>query len=84
MMASVPTTELFAYHLADVADLNHVANNGFDVKHAKGFKHGRGVYFSEYPVCKIGYEGSGLILCRVMPGKEKFEDSINLEHISFW
>ena len=77
-MASVPAGEMFAYHVGDVNDVDHVANNGFDVKHAKGFRFGRGVYFSEHPACKIGYEGSGLILCRLMPGNEMLDDSTKL------
>lgn len=41
----------------------------FQVRYATRQAYGRGIYFSEFPDVSIGY-GSGLLLCRVLPGRE--------------
>ena len=48
------------------------------VENASGFSFGRGIYFSEYPDVELGYIGSGLLVCKVMPGNEYLDKSYRL------
>ena len=45
------------------------SSSSYQQVHAKGQKHGPGNYFSEIPNISMAY-GSGLILFRVLPGRE--------------
>ena len=68
-----PSNEILAYHGTKVENIDSILKNNLQLQYAKRQAHGKGIYFSEFPDVSIGY-GQGLLLCRLLPGKE-FVDS---------
>ncbi|XP_046848921.1 NFX1-type zinc finger-containing protein 1-like [Xenia sp. Carnegie-2017] len=69
----IPDNEILVYHGTDKKNIDSILKNNLQVSLAERQKYGRGNYFSEFPEVSIGY-GDGLLLCRILPGKE-FVDS---------
>ena len=65
----IPDGEILAYHGTDPVNIDSILKNNLKLEFAKRQLHGKGNYFSEYPGVSIGY-GRGLLLCRILPGKE--------------
>ncbi|XP_028413034.1 NFX1-type zinc finger-containing protein 1-like [Dendronephthya gigantea] len=72
-LMGIPDDEILAYHGTDKANIDSILKTNLQLSFARRQAHGRGNYFSEFPNVSLGY-GDGLILCRVLPGKE-FVDS---------
>ena len=70
---SIPDKEILAYHGTDKNNIDSILKNNLQLSYAKRQRYGRGNYFSEFPSISLGY-GDGLLLCRILPGKE-FVDS---------
>ena len=68
------TEEILAFHGTDISNVENILNTNLDPHRSPkhGLRHGKGCYFSEFPDFSQNY-GKGLILFRVLPGKE-FED----------
>ena len=68
------TEEILAFHGTDISNVESILNLNLDPHRSPkhGLLYGRGCYFSEFPDFSRKY-GEGLILFRVLPGKE-FED----------
>ncbi|XP_046847639.1 uncharacterized protein LOC124441242 [Xenia sp. Carnegie-2017] len=69
----IPDKEILAYHGTDKKNIDSILKNNLQLNFARRQAYGRGNYFSEFPEVSIGY-GDGLLLCRILPGKE-YEDS---------
>ena len=70
----VSSKEILAYHGTSSVNIDSILRDNLDPTRAPahGRAHGDGCYFSELPTTSIGY-GDGLILFRVLPGKEHDE-----------
>ena len=79
-MNNISTNEIYVYHKCEISidDKEQVVHYNLKAENASGFTFGRGIYFSEYPDLKIGLSVSGLLLCKVMPGKEYLDQSYRL------
>ena len=79
-MKKVSTKEIFVYHKCSLPpeDKIQLIHHNLQVENASGFTYGRGIYFSEYPDVELGFIGSGLLLCKVMPGNEYLDKSYRL------
>ena len=79
-MNNIPTNEVYVYHKCKVSteDVEEIINNNLKVENTSGYTFGRGIYLSEYPELEIGYSDSGLLLCKVLPGKEYLDKSYRL------
>ena len=68
------TEEIYAFHGTDISNVESILKLNLDPHRSpkNGLRYGRGCYFSEFPDFSRNY-GEGLILFRVLPGKE-FED----------
>ncbi len=63
----VPDDEIWGYHGTDPGNIDSILTTNLNRK--VGQAHGPGFYFSEFPdVCR-GY-GAGLIMFRLLPGRE--------------
>ncbi|XP_046849228.1 NFX1-type zinc finger-containing protein 1-like [Xenia sp. Carnegie-2017] len=69
----IPDNEILAYHGTDKNNIPSILQNNLQLSFARRQLYGEGNYFSEFPEVSIGY-GDGLLLCRILPGKE-FVDS---------
>ena len=71
------TEEILACHGTDISNVESILNLNLDPHRSpkNGLRYGKGCYFSEFPDFSRNY-GNGLILFRVLPGKE-FEDETN-------
>ena len=69
----IPDKEVLAYHGTDKANIQNILKSNLQLSYAKRQAYGKGNYFSEFPAISLGY-GDGLLLCRILPGKE-FVDS---------
>ena len=71
------TEEILAFHGTDISNVDSILNLNLDPHRSPkhGLLYGKGCYFSEFPDFSQKY-GKGLILFRVLPGKE-FEDETN-------
>jgi hypothetical protein len=69
----IPDQEILAYHGTDKGNISSILKTNLQLSYARRQAYGRGNYFSEFPAVSLGY-GDGLLLCRVLPGKE-FVDS---------
>ncbi|XP_046847641.1 NFX1-type zinc finger-containing protein 1-like [Xenia sp. Carnegie-2017] len=70
----IPDKEILAYHGTDKKNIDSILKNNLQLKFARRQAYGRGNYFSEFPEVSIGY-GDGLLLCRIIPGKEFVDTS---------
>ena len=79
-MNNISTKEIYAYHKCSLPseDKTELINHNLQVENATGFTFGRGIYFSEYPDIELGLIGSGLLMCKVMPGNEYLDKSYRL------
>jgi hypothetical protein len=69
----IPDREILAYHGTNKANIPSILQTNLQLSFARRQAYGRGNYFSEFPAVSLGY-GDGLLLCRILPGKE-FVDS---------
>ena len=71
LTCGVSSKEILAYHGTSSVNIDSILRDNLDPTRAAahGRKHGDGCYFSEFPKTSIDY-GDGLILFRVLPGKE--------------
>jgi hypothetical protein len=76
-LLNIPDNEILAYHGTASANIDNILQNNLQVSYARRQAYGRGNYFSEFPAISLGY-GDGLLLCRILPGKE-FVDSSNCD-----
>lgn len=79
-MMGIPTKQFLAYHNASVttAEMKHIFRNNLRVQNASGFTNGRGVYFSENPDPEVARSTAGILVCKIMPGREYFDKSYRL------
>ncbi|XP_048576294.1 uncharacterized protein LOC5506123 [Nematostella vectensis] len=70
----IPDGEILAYHGTRSVNIDSILRNNLDIKFAQRQAYGRGNYFSEFPEISMGY-GDGLLLCRVLPGREWVDSS---------
>ena len=72
--ARVNDAEILAYHGTASTNIDSILRNNLDpnITPVNGRAHGKGSYFSEFPGTSLRYarNGGGLILFRVLPGKE--------------
>ena len=61
--------EILAYHGTDKKNIDSILRHNLQLSYAKRQAYGKGNYFSEFPSISLGY-GDGLLLCRILPGKE--------------
>ena len=66
----IPDQEILAYHGTDRANIDNILKTNLQLSYAKRQVHGKGNYFSEFPAVSLGYGDGGLLLCRILPGKE--------------
>ena len=79
-MNNISTKELYAFHKCSLPseDKTELINHNLQVENATGFTLGRGIYLSEYPDIELGYIGSGILMCKVMPGNEYLDKTYRL------
>ncbi|XP_028413718.1 NFX1-type zinc finger-containing protein 1-like [Dendronephthya gigantea] len=65
----IPDREILAYHGTAPNNIQSILQNNLQLSFARRQAYGRGNYFSEFPGISLGY-GHGLLLCRILPGKE--------------
>ena len=65
----IPDQEILAYHGTASANIASIVKTNLQLSYARRQAYGRGNYFSEFPRVSLAY-GDGLLLCRVLPGKE--------------
>ena len=70
--------EILAYHGTDPANIDSILKDNLQLIHAKRQVYGRGNYFSEFPSISLRY-GKGLLLCRILPGKEFVDSTLNVD-----
>ena len=70
----IPDKEILAYHGTDKKNIDSILKDNLQLSYAKRQAHGKGNYFSEYPSVSLDY-GDGLLLCRILPGKEFVDPS---------
>ena len=73
-MLNIPDNEILAYHGTASANIDSILKNNLQLRFARRQAYGIGNYFSEYPQISLGY-GDGLLLCRILPGKEYVDSS---------
>ena len=73
----IPDKEILAYHGTDPNNIDSILKSNLQLSYAKRQAYGKGNYFSEFPAVSLGY-GQGLLLCRILPGKE-YVDSTNCD-----
>ena len=73
----IPDQEILAYHGTDKKNIESILRSNLQLSYAKRQAYGKGNYFSEFPAVSFDY-GDGLLLCRVLPGKE-YVDSTNCD-----
>ena len=66
---SISDQEILAYHGTDKRNIDSILKHNLQLSYAKRQVYGKGNYFSEFPSISLGY-GDGLLLCRILPGKE--------------
>jgi hypothetical protein len=71
---SIPDDEILAYHGTDEKNINSILETNLQLGYARRQLYGKGNYFSEFPAISLGY-GDGLLLCRILPGTEKVDNS---------
>ena len=59
---------VLAFHGTQPYNVDQIMKENFRLDKIKRTAFGHGIYFSEFPDVSIGY-GTGLILCKVLPGK---------------
>ena len=64
-----PIDEILAYHGTAVENIDNILNCNLQISYSVRRAHGKGMYFSEFPNVSLRY-GQGLVLCRILPGKE--------------
>ena len=69
--------EILAYHGTASTNIDSILKSNLQLCFAKRQLYGKGNYFSEFPAVSLGY-GDGLLLCRILPGKE-YVDSSNCD-----
>ena len=72
----VESNEVLAFHGTRKCNMESILKENLQMKYAVGQAHGPGIYFSEFPDTSLGYGDGGLLLFRVLPGKE-FKDHGN-------
>ena len=65
----IPDKEILAYHGTEKANIHSILKSNLQLRYAKRQAYGKGNYFSEFPSVSLSY-GDGLLLCRILPGKE--------------
>ena len=70
----IPDDEILAYHGTDASNIDSILKTNLQLSYAKRQRYGRGNYFSEFPSISLAY-GNGLLLCRILPGKEFVDTS---------
>ena len=70
----IPHQEILAYHGTNRVNIPNILQTNLQLRYAQRQAYGRGNYFSEFPAVSLGYGDGGLLLCRILPGKE-FVDS---------
>ena len=70
----IPDRAILAYHGTNKANIPSILQTNLQLSFAQRQAYGRGNYFSEFPAVSLGYGDGGLLLCRILPGKE-FVDS---------
>ncbi|XP_046848885.1 NFX1-type zinc finger-containing protein 1-like [Xenia sp. Carnegie-2017] len=70
----IPDKEILAYHGTDKKNIDSILQNNLQLGFAQRQMYGYGNYFSEFPEVSIHY-GDGLLLCRILPGKEFIDSS---------
>ena len=65
----IPDKEILAYHGTASTNIDSILKSNLQLSYAKRQAYGKGNYFSEFPAVSLGY-GDGLLLCRILPGKE--------------
>ena len=65
----IPSEEVLAFHGTASRNIESILEKNLQLSYAVRQLHGPGNYFSEFPDTSMGY-GDGLILFRVLPGKE--------------
>ena len=70
----IPDKEILAYHGTDPKNIDSILKSNLQLSYAKRQAFGKGNYFSEFPAVSLGY-GQGLLLCRILPGKEFVDNS---------
>ena len=70
--------EIYAFHGTSSQNVDSILATNLDPGRASahGLRYGRGCYFSEFPDFSLSY-GDGLILFRVLPGREYLNESSN-------
>ena len=71
---SLPSGEVLAYHGTKDYNIEGILENNFQMRYSRRQRYGKGIYFSEFPDYSLGY-GEGLLLCRLLPGKEFVDES---------
>jgi hypothetical protein len=71
----IPDKEILAYHGTASTNIPSILKTNLQLSFAQRQKYGKGNYFSEYPAISL-YYGDGLLLCRILPGKEYVDSTI--------
>ncbi len=66
----IPDEEILAYHGTDKKNIQSILKSNLQLSYAKRQAYGKGNYFSEFPSVSLNYGDGGLLLCRILPGKE--------------
>ena len=66
---------ILAFHGTKPDNVDQIMSQNFRLDKIKRTAHGFGIYFSEFPDISIGY-GSGLILCKILPGRSYRGDTM--------
>ena len=73
----IPDQEILAYHGTNKVNIPNILQTNLQLSYAQRQAYGRGNYFSEFPAVSLGYGDGGLLLCRILPGKEFVDSSPN-------
>ena len=71
----IPNQEILAYHGTDKRNIDSILKSNLQLRYAKRQVYGKGNYFSEFPSVSLEYGDGGLLLCRILPGKEYIDSS---------
>ena len=71
----IPDQEILAYHGTDKRNIASILKSNLQLRYAKRQLYGKGNYFSEFPSVSLEYGDGGLLLCRILPGKEYIDSS---------
>ena len=74
----IPDKEILAYHGTASTNIDNILKSNLQLSYAKRQVYGKGNYFSEFPAVSLGY-GDGLLLCRILPGKEYVNSDKNCD-----